>query len=238
VIIVPDPDAARAALAAGQLACPKTDCAGMLRTWTRARTRRVRVSGGDSVAMTRTAVCANISRSTQVLLPSWCLPRRAYGVEVVGATLLATAQGGPVRVVARDARVPVSTLRGWLRAVGEAATALTAQAVQIAMVFGDASGCQAPAGPDAAAAGEVSATVCALGGAAAAWTTARTSRRPTGRVETYTGIDYLGLLVEEHYRATLRRLLVADPSDALHRVTGWQLINVITAGRLLTSPSG
>jgi hypothetical protein len=31
---------------------------------------------------------------------------------------------------------------------------------------------------------------------------------------------------------------VADPSDALHRVTGWQLINVITAGRLLTTPSG
>ena len=73
---------------------------------------------------------------------------------------------------------------------------------------------------------------------AVAWTTARTSRRPTGRVGTETGIDYLGLLVAEHYRATLRRLRVADPSGVLDRVTGWQLINVITAGGLLATPSG
>ena len=46
MIIVPDPDAAQVALAAGAVACPRADCAGMLRTWTRARTRRVRVAGG------------------------------------------------------------------------------------------------------------------------------------------------------------------------------------------------
>lgn len=39
MIIVPDPDAARVALAAGQLACPRTDCTGMLRTWTWTWTR-------------------------------------------------------------------------------------------------------------------------------------------------------------------------------------------------------
>ena len=238
MITVPDPDAARAALAAGQLACPKTDCTGMLRTWTRARPRRVRVTGGDSVEVTPDRGLCRSCGATEVLLPSWCLPRRAYGVEVIGATLLAAAQGGAARAVAREARVPVSTLRAWLRAVGEAATALTVQAVRTATVFGDAAGCWDPAGPAVAAASRVSAAICALGGAAAAWTTARTGRRPTGRVGTETGIDYLGLLVAEHYRATLRRLRVADPSVALDRVSGWQLINVITAGRLLTSPSG
>ena len=30
---------------------------------------------------------------TQVLLPVWCVPRRGYGVEVVGAALLAAAEG-------------------------------------------------------------------------------------------------------------------------------------------------
>jgi hypothetical protein len=106
VITVPDPDAARAALAAGQLACPKTDCAGMLRTWTRARTRRVRVSGWDSVAVTPDRGLCRSCRSTHVLLPNWCLPRRAYGVKVVGATLSAAAKGGAARAVAREARVP------------------------------------------------------------------------------------------------------------------------------------
>jgi hypothetical protein len=84
---------------------------------------------------------------THVLLPSWCLPRRAYGVEVVGAGL---SGGG----------------------------------------------------------GEL------------------------------TGIDYLGLIAVAYRRQWHRRLRLVDPTGAAASVPSWRQVTVITAGRLLTTPSG
>jgi hypothetical protein len=43
---------------------------------------------------------------TQVLLPVWCVPRRGYGVEVVGAALLAAAEGAGHRRVAACVDAP------------------------------------------------------------------------------------------------------------------------------------
>jgi hypothetical protein len=58
-----------------------------------------------------------------------------------------------------------------------------------------------------------------------------------GRVGTLTGISYLALVVEQWQQTMLRRLGVGDPTGVLGvQVTGWPLINVITGGRLLTTP--
>jgi hypothetical protein len=78
---------------------------------------------------------------TPVLLPAWCLPRRAYSTEVVGAALLAAAQGAGYARAAAAAGAPTATVRDWLRAVGRSAPALTAQAVTIAGAAGDADAC-------------------------------------------------------------------------------------------------
>lgn len=55
---------------------------------------------------------------THVLLPVTVLLRRAYGVEVVGAALVARAGGSGHRVIGRALGVPAATVRGWLRVMG------------------------------------------------------------------------------------------------------------------------
>ena len=55
-----------------------------------------------AAAMLPIAYCA----VTQVLLPAWCVPRRGYGVEVVGAALLAAAEGAGHRRVAACVDAP------------------------------------------------------------------------------------------------------------------------------------
>ncbi|WP_344222770.1 helix-turn-helix domain-containing protein [Kribbella sancticallisti] len=50
-----------------------------------------------------------------MLLPVTVLVRRAYGVEVIGAALLARAGGRGHRAIARTLGVPAATVRGWLR---------------------------------------------------------------------------------------------------------------------------
>jgi len=47
MITVVDPDAVRAALSAGDLACPQSGCAGTLRIWSPARARHVQLPGGQ-----------------------------------------------------------------------------------------------------------------------------------------------------------------------------------------------
>jgi transposase-like protein len=118
VIIVVDVDQAERDLAAGRLACPH--CRGVLRAWSLAARRRVRrFNAPDLVVQPRRARCRSCG-ATQVLLPASCLPRRADATEVVGAALLAKAQGQGYRRIARDLHRPASTVRRWLRrATGE-----------------------------------------------------------------------------------------------------------------------
>jgi hypothetical protein len=115
VIMVLDIEQAEADLAAGVLACPR--CAGRLRPWSWAPTRRIRQLDGAVVALrprrTRCAAC----HGTHLLLPAWCLPRRADAVEVIGAALVAHAAGHGHRSIAAALGRPVSTVRRWLRAV-------------------------------------------------------------------------------------------------------------------------
>jgi len=51
-----------------------------------------------------------------VLLPAWCLARRADAGEVIGLAVEAKAAGAGHRVIAERLDRPASTVRGWLRA--------------------------------------------------------------------------------------------------------------------------
>jgi hypothetical protein len=65
---------------------------------------------------------------THVLLPAWCLARRADAGEVIGLALEAKAAGAGHRVIAGRLGRPATTVRGWLRA-------FTARAEQVRRVF-------------------------------------------------------------------------------------------------------
>jgi hypothetical protein len=114
VIMVVDLEAAEVDLVAGALACPR--CGGRLRPWSWAPVRRIRLLDGAAAVRPRRTRCATC-RGTHLLLPAWCLPRRADAAEVVGTALVAHAAGQGHRRIATELGRPVSTVRRWLRAV-------------------------------------------------------------------------------------------------------------------------
>ena len=234
MITVVDPDAARAALSAGDLACPQSGCAGTLRIWSAARARQVQLPGGQRRRLRPDRARCRACGVTHVLLPAWCLPRRAYSSDVVGTALLTAAQGAGYAGAAAAAGAPTATARDWLRAVGRSAPALTAQTLAVAGAAGEADACwPRPSQPCSA----LTSAVNALAAAARALHLVLTRPRltPPGRV---TGIDYLAILAERHRRQLLHGLHLADPTGAAAALSPWQTINVMTAGRLLTARSG
>ena len=159
-----------------------------------------------------------------------------YSTEVVGAALLAAAQGaGTARAAAAAAGAPTTTVRDWLRAVARSAPALSAQAVTIARAAGDADACwPRPSRPCSA----LTSAVNALAAAARAVHLALTRPRPTRAGGSLTGIDYLGIVAERHRRQLLHGLRLADPTNAAADLSPWQTINILTAGHLLTTRTG
>jgi len=108
-----DRDVVERQLAGGELACPS--CGGVLGGWGNARLRRVRVAEGpDAEVLPRRSRCRRCG-VTHVLLPAWCLLRRADAVVVIGAALEAAAAGDGHRKIAGRAGRAASTVRGWLR---------------------------------------------------------------------------------------------------------------------------
>lgn len=97
-------------LVAGEVDCPA--CREVLRPWGWARPRRVHGIGG--VVRPRRGRCSGCL-VTHVLLPVTVLARRAYATEVIGAALLARAEGAGHRRIAGRLGIPASTVRGWLR---------------------------------------------------------------------------------------------------------------------------
>lgn len=234
MITVMDPDAARTALTAGRLSCPQPGCGGILRVWSRARLRQVRGPGGVVEQVRPDRARCRTCQVTQVLLPAGCLPRRAYTVEVVGAALQAAAEGAGCARAAAAAGAPAATVRGWLRAVSRSVPTLTAQAIVVAEAAGHASACWLRPRRTGTALAEA---VNALGAAARAFHLVLATSRPSGSGGTLTGIDYLALVAERHRGSLLHRLRLVDPTGLAAHAPPWQLINVITAGRLL-APSG
>jgi hypothetical protein len=122
-------------LCAGLLGCPVVGCGAVLRPWGWARERVVR---GVGRLLPRRGRCGGCG-VTQVLLPASVLLRRADGVTVIGAGLLAKASGFGHRRVAVLLAVPASTVRGWLRRIAVVAervlAVLAAAAAQLGVEF-------------------------------------------------------------------------------------------------------
>jgi len=124
-----DRDVVERQLGGGELGCPS--CGGVLARWGNGVARRVRLPGGEQarhvVLVPRRSRCRECG-ATHVLLPAWCLARRADAGEVIGAALEAKAAGAGHRVIAGRLGRPASTVRGWLRA-------FTGRAEQVRSVF-------------------------------------------------------------------------------------------------------
>jgi len=147
-------------LAGGELACP--GCGGVLGGWGHARPRPVRVlDRPDAGLVPRRSRCRQCG-ATHVLLPAWCLSRRADAGAVIGAALEAAAAGAGHRTIAAGLGRPASTVRGWLRRF-----AARAEEVRVFFTVLLARTSPDPVMP-AAAAGLVAAAVSAIAGAAVA----------------------------------------------------------------------
>ena len=111
-------------LAGGELGCPL--CGGALGGWGHARPRPVRMAEGPDVVLApRRSRCPGCG-ATHVLLPAWCLSRRADEGAVIGSALQAAAAGAGHRTIAAGLGRPASTVRGWLRRFAARAEAVRA----------------------------------------------------------------------------------------------------------------
>ncbi len=157
-----DRDEVERQLAGGELACPS--CGGVLGGWGDGRPRPVRMAEGrDAVLVPRRSRCRQC-RATHVLLPAWCLLRRADAAAVIGAALEAAAAGDGHRRIAVRLGRSASTVRGWLRRfAGRAEPVRVFFTVLLARVAPD------PVMP-AGAVSAVAAAVSAIAGAAMAVT--------------------------------------------------------------------
>jgi hypothetical protein len=104
-------------LCAGTLACPS--CTSPLEPWGHARARTVRDHGTSVVALRPRRARCRTCRGTHVLLPAVVAPRRADTTAVIGSALQASARGTGYRRIAAQVQRPLSTVRRWIRAVGD-----------------------------------------------------------------------------------------------------------------------
>jgi len=155
-----DRDVVERQLAGGELACPS--CGGVLGGWGHAAERPVRILDGPDVRVRpRRSRCRGCG-GTHVLLPAWCLSRRADAAAVIGVALEAAAAGAGHRRITRLLGRPAETVRGWLRRF--ASRAGTVRVFFTVLLAGTAPDPVMPAG----AASVLAAAVSAIAGAAAA----------------------------------------------------------------------
>ncbi len=114
MLLCADAAAASAELAGGLLACPSCGT-GQLARWGHGRERVIRLLGSATVRLRPDRARCRSCRRTHILLPSWCAPRRADAIEVIGAGLAAALSGAGCARIASDLGVPPATVRGWLR---------------------------------------------------------------------------------------------------------------------------
>ena len=162
-------DAARAAadLAAGRTACLCGQ--GTLAPWGHARERVIRLLDGAQARVRPARARCRACGRTHVVLPAWCVPRRAHGTSVVATAAGAALGGTGHRVIAARLGVPAATVRGWLRRLRARAEPLRCYAMRQLAVFDP---CAQPPGPArsplgdalAALAAAVHAARCRLGG--------------------------------------------------------------------------
>ena len=128
VLLCLDAGAVAADLAAGTLACPSCQ-AGQLAPWGYGRERAVRLRGGRTARLRPRRARCRSCRRTRILLPSWYAPRRADGIEVIGAAAGLAMAGAGHRPIAAALGVPAATARSWLRRLRANAGQLRAHAI-------------------------------------------------------------------------------------------------------------
>lgn len=138
-----DPVGVDELLTGGRLRCP--GCSGRLRRWGHARTRSVREHGRQVRHRPRRAICSGCG-GTHVLLAASMLARRADGVAVIGAALLAGAAGVGHRTLAAGMGRPAGTVRGWLRRFARRAGGLRALFTGLLHALDPAAAAVAPTG--------------------------------------------------------------------------------------------
>lgn len=131
VTVEADPVGVESRLIAGRVACP--NCSGVLAPWGWARPRKVHGIGG--VLRPRRGRCGQCL-ATHVLLPVTVLLRRGYTVEVIGAALLARADGQGHRRSGAALKVPAATVRGWLRVAAGRLDTVRVHLLQVALRAG------------------------------------------------------------------------------------------------------
>jgi transposase-like protein len=114
VLLCADAAAASADLAGGRLACPSCGM-GRLARWGYGRERVIRLLGGATARLRPDRARCRSCRRTHILLPSWCAPRRADAIEVIGTGLAAALRGAGCTRIGADLGVPPATVRCWLR---------------------------------------------------------------------------------------------------------------------------
>jgi len=121
LIVGIDEAAVEADLVGGRICCPS--CAMGLRPWGHGTDREVRLADRSVRRRPRRSICRACA-ATHVLVPEDTLLRRRDGVEVIGAALVAKAQGHGHRKIAADLGRLASTVRGWLRSFAVMAGAI------------------------------------------------------------------------------------------------------------------
>lgn len=119
LIVGTDPAAVEAKLYAGGFSCP--DCGGSLRPWGRGVEREIRHRNRIERRRPRRSMCRPCVK-THILLPEDSLARRRDATEVIGAGLVAKAEGSGHRSIASMLGRHPSTVRGWLRRFAVMAT--------------------------------------------------------------------------------------------------------------------
>jgi hypothetical protein len=114
VLLCADAAAACADLAGGLLACPSCGI-GRLARWGHGRERVIRLLDGATTRLRPDRARCRSCRRTHILLPSWCAPRRADAIEVIGTGLAAALGGAGYTQIGAQLGVPPGTVRGWLR---------------------------------------------------------------------------------------------------------------------------
>jgi hypothetical protein len=115
--------------------------------------RTLNVSNGSRLlhgarSVTPRRACCTACKTTHVLSPSWLVPRRRDGAEVIGEALRLAAGGAGHRVIAPHLERPPGTVRGWVRAARRRAGSLRACAIRWTYTLDPEVGPVTPAGSE------------------------------------------------------------------------------------------
>ncbi|HET9974101.1 MAG TPA: DUF6431 domain-containing protein [Streptosporangiaceae bacterium] len=174
MLLCTDAEAAAADLASGALACPSCR-AGRLRAWGYGRERVIRLHGGERRRLrARRGRCRSCG-STHLLTPSWAVPRRADGAQVIArAAARSVLHGTGTARLGAQLGVPAATVRGWLRRLRGRAGQLLQEAsssfgLLVAVAVTSEGRDPSPPGPTGSALGDALAAVAACALAAIGW---------------------------------------------------------------------